>query len=240
MLHDIKNRFFGNGLGYIMMILWPASHMAVVMLVFLFVGRAVPYGQSAMLYAATGVVPYIAWNYISRFTCLGVIQNKSFMAYPVIKPLDMMLARLALEIVSSYIITMVLLFILMLCQVPIVPVDIGTAVAGLLSAVFLGIGFGVFNTTICMITQFWQLVYVLVLIVAWLTCGLAINIEAMPERLGEILAWNPLVHSIEWVRLGFYADYPAHYLSRTYVLMCAAVSLVLGLIGERALRRFLL
>ena len=240
MMHDIKSRFFGNGLGYVVTILWPATHIAVIMLIFVFTGRPVPYGSSAMLYAATGVLPYIAWNYISRFVCLGVVQNKSFMAYPIIKPLDMMFARLALEIVSIFIITVALIVILIVCQAPVMPINLSAAVCGLLSAVFLGIGFAVFNGVICMIVPLWNIVYVLFLIVFWVTGGLAIDPEALPARVGALFAWNPLLHCIEWVRSGYYADFPAHLLDKSYVLWVAGGSLVLGLIGERLLRRFLL
>ena len=240
MLHDIKSRFFGNGLGYVVTILWPTVHIAVILLIYVFNGRTVPYGSSALLYAATGVVPYIAWNYISRFVCLGVVQNRAFLAYPIIKPLDMMFARLALEMVSIFIITVGLLVVLVICQVQVVPANTGAAVAGLMSAVFLGIGFGILNGVICMIIPLWNIVYVLILISFWITAGLAINPETVPEPIGRILAWNPLLHSIEWVRQAYYADFPAHLLDKSYVLWVAAGSLALGLLAERTLRRFLL
>ena len=240
MLHDIKSRFFGNGLGYVVTILWPTVHIAILLLIYVFNGRSVPYGSSPLLYAATGVAPYIAWNYISRFVCLGVVQNKAFLAYPIIKPLDMMFARLALEMVSIFIITVGLIAVLAVCQVQVVPNDIGAAVAGLMSAVFLGIGFGIFNGVICMIVPLWNIAYVLVLIVFWITAGLAINPETVPEQVGRLLAWNPLLHSIEWVRQAYYADFPAHLLDKRYVLWVAAGALALGLLAERALRRFLL
>ena len=240
MLHDIKSRFFGNGLGYIATILWPASHMAVVILAFVFTGRKAVYGHSALLFAATGVTPYIAWSYISRFMILSVVQNKSFMSYPSIKPLDIMFARAFLEVVSIYIITVLLVVVLVVFQAPYVPIDISTSMMGLLSAVLLGIGFGTLNSVISMMLPLWGIVYILILIVGWLTAGLAIDIEALPKQLGDLLAWNPLLHSVEWVRLGYYPDFPAYHLSKSYVLFCGAGSFVLGLVAERALRRFLL
>ena len=141
-LHDIKSRFFGNGFGYIVTILWPTVHIIVIMGIYIIMGRAVPYGQSAMLYAATGVLPYIAWNYISRFMSLSMTMNKSFRAYPVVQPLDMMHARLVLECVSIFTITIGMIFVLAICQVPVMPYDPGEGVLGLLSAIVLGIGFG--------------------------------------------------------------------------------------------------
>ncbi len=236
-LHDIKSRFFGNGLGYIVSILWPTVHMIVLMVMFLVVGRAVPYGDSAALYAATGVLPYIAWNYISRFVSLGMTSNRSFMAYPVIKPLDMMFSRTILELVSIFIITIGTILILAACEVKVIPNDPGEAVLGLLSAVALGIGCGYLVSVFCLIHHFFNVVYVLFLILFWVTSGLAINPEALPDQIGQYLAWNPLLHCIEWVRKAYYLDFPAHLLDKSYVLEVAAGTFVLGLILERLLRK---
>ena len=124
MLHDIKSRFFGNGLGYVVTILWPSTHIAIVILAYIIGKRPVPYGNSALLYASTCVLPFIAWNYMSRFTMMGMLQNRSFLAYPVIKPLDMMFARLALEHVSIFIITVGLLCTDMLFQVDVISINL--------------------------------------------------------------------------------------------------------------------
>lgn len=238
MLHDIKSRFFGNGLGYLVTILWPATHIAIVVIAYLVGKRPVPYGSSALLYASTCVMPFIAWNYMSRFTMMGMLQNRSFMAYPVIKPLDMMFARLALEGVSIFIITVGLLCTNALFQVDISPVNMTDAVCGMLSAVLLGVGFGIMNSVIVMLFPLWVIGYVGIIIIFWLTSGMVINPEAMPAELGYYISWNPLMHCVEWIRKGYYADFPAHLLSKTYVLSCGAGSLALGLLMERGLKRY--
>lgn len=239
-LHDVKARFFGNGLGYILMILWPTSHIAVVVAIYYFTSREAPYGSDRLLYAAIGVLPFIIWNYISRFTLLAVVQNRSFLQYPPVKPLDIMIARQGLELVSSTIITVALVLFLVLCQSDVWPHRIDQAAFALLSAVLLGIGFGIFNGVICMLFPFWNVCYVLILIVFWATSGVAINPEAMPTAIGELLAWNPLLHCIEWLRLAYYDDFPAHLLNKSYVIYVGAGSLACGLVMERLLRFFLL
>ena len=238
MLHDIKSRFFGNGLGYVVTIIWPATHIAIIVAIYVVGRRPVPYGSSGFLYASTGILPYIAWSYMSRFTMMGVSQNRSFMAYPVIKILDMIVARLALESVSIFIITVGLVSVSEMLQVDAMPLDIGTAVCGLLSAVLLGVGFGVLNSVIVMIFPLWALGYVVIVILFWFTAGLAINPEALPAELGYYVSWNPLMHSVEWIRSAYYADFPAHLLSKSYVLSFGAGTLALGLVMERALKRY--
>ena len=237
-LHDIKGRFFGNGWGYVVTILWPSAHIAILVLIFVLGKRPVPYGSNALLYASTGALPFIAWSYISRFTMMGMIQNKMFAGYPIIKPLDMMLARLALEHVSIFIITVGLITFDWLMQVDIVPINMGEAICGLLSAVLLGVGFGILNAVIVTIFPLWFIGYVVIIIVFWWSAGLAINPEAMPEQIGYWISWNPLMHSVEWVRKAYYADYPAHFLNKTYVVSFGVGTLALGLLLERALKRY--
>lgn len=238
-LHDIKSRYFGSGIGYVITILWPTIHMAIVMTAFIVGGREAPYGTSRLLYVATAVLPYICWNYITRFTMMGVTQNKSFLQYPIIRPLDVMFARIALEIISSFIITVLLLSALLLCQVDIVPHHLDQAALGLLSAILLGIGFGIFNGVICMIFPLWQLPYILVAVGCWITAGVAVNPELLPPAIGDIVAWNPLLHSIEWVRAAYYDDFPTRLLSKSYILSVAFGSFALGLVMERVLRRYM-
>ncbi len=237
MLHDIKGRFFGNGLGYVMTILWPSAHIVVIMIAYSLSGRQV-YGTSKLLFVATGVLPYIFWNYISRFCLLSAIQNRQFLEYPIVKPLDLMISRLLLEIFSSFIMLVVLVIILSLMQIDVMPRNLVQAAFGILSAVLLGVGFGIFHGVLTMIWGQWSIVYVLFLIGFWMTSGVAINPEQMPVEVGSLFAWNPLLHCIEWVRSAYYVDYPAHLLNKTYVLTIGFGSLGIGLIMERYLREF--
>ena len=237
-LHDMKSRFFGNGWGYVVTILWPAAHFAAISVGYVISGRAVPYGSSMLLFISTGVLPYIVWNYISRFCILGVVQNKSYLSYPIVKPMDLMISRLLLEIMTSSIITLLIVIVIELSGVSAMPRDLVSAVFGLLSAVLLGIGFGVLNSVITLILPIWNIIYVLFLILFWLTSGVALNPEAMPVEIGNIFAWNPLLHCIEWVRAAYYEDIPTRLLDKSYVLTVGATSLALGLILERVLRQW--
>ena len=239
-LHDIKSRFFGNGLGYVVTILWPGAHLAVIMGIYAATGRGNGYGTSPLLFVATGVLPYICWNYISRFCMMGVIQNKSALSYPIINILDIIFSRIFLEIVTCTIVTFLLLAFLMCNSIDVVPIHPAQAAFGLLSAVLLGIGFAVLNASIVLIFPLWILGYVLVLISFWFTSGVVINPEVLPEQIGYWLSWNPLLHCIEWLRSAYYDDYPARLLDKGYVLEVGFGSLALGLLMQRTMKRYLL
>ena len=205
--------------------------------IFIVTGRAAPYGDSKLLYIATGVYPYIVWNYISRFTMLGCLMNKAYLNYPIIKPLDLIFARIILELNTSFIILVILCLILALTGASVVPADPLRVATGILAAISIGIGFGMFGSVFCFIWPLANVIYILVLIIAWITSGVAINPEFLPESIGNLFAWNPLLHCIELVRSGYYPDYPTRLLDPTYVFGLGFGSLTIGLILERALKR---
>ena len=59
MLHDIKNRFFGSGLGQIVMIIWPFAHILLLITIYTVIKRPNPYGESIIQYSAVSIFPFI-------------------------------------------------------------------------------------------------------------------------------------------------------------------------------------
>ena len=59
----------------------------------------------------------------------------------------------------------------------------------------------------------------------------------MPDWARESLAWNPLLHAIDWFRAGFFASYQPHWLDRSYLVILAILALLGGFTVERAFRR---
>ena len=233
-LHDIKSRFFGNGLGYLVMIAWPAIHLLGIVLINTLSGRLY-YGSSAFLYAATGVLPFICWNYISRFCIVSVLQNKTYLSYSLIKILDIMVARIILECISMFIVISLMFLIFLFMGIDVTTSSPQGVFGGIMSSVFLGIGFGILHGSITSVIPLWNIVYILFIITCWVTSGVAINPEGFPEGIAYLFSFNPLLHSIEWVRSSYYPDYPHHLLDKSYVLEVSFVSLALGLVLQKLL-----
>ena len=238
MLHDIKARFFGNGLGYILTIAWPLAHIIVILVIN--AGRLPAHGSSMVLYAATAVVPFIAANYIGRFIMIGVLQNKSFLQYPIIKPLDIMIAKGGLEIINNFLVVVIVLFGLTMMGINVMPIDVSEAAQAWGCAILLGVGLGILNGVITMAMPMWATIYVLFIIGAWATCGLTIDPEALPAPYGYYMSFNPVMHLVEWMRHAYYPDFPVRLLDKSYVITFAVVCLGIGLVAERLSRSFLI
>jgi capsular polysaccharide transport system permease protein len=52
-----------------------------------------------------------------------------------------------------------------------------------------------------------------------------------------VLSFNPMMHAVQLLRLGFYPQYPAVALDTDYLALCAILFLLMGLVVERVSRR---
>lgn len=238
MLHDIKSRFFGNGLGYIVMIIWPMGHIVILLL--LNGGRLAPHGSSMILYVCTGVVPFICFNYMGRFIMLSSVTNKTFLSYTLIQPLDIMIARMLLEIITNYIILVVLLTALYLSGIDITPIRPVDAAEAWLASLFLGIGFGFVNAIIAMAFPFWIAISIVFFLGAWVTSGVVMDPELLPAPYGYYMSFNPLLHAVEWMRQAYYPNFSAHLLNKPYLLLFSFSCFFIGLMAARFGRSILL
>ncbi len=236
MLRDVRTRFFNHGLGYLVAIVWPLVHVLILIGFYVFFGRAVPYGDSAYVFFAVGLTPFMAWNYMSRFVMLSLLMNRPLLAFPAVKVLDVLFGRAALEVLCVF------CFIIFLCALGLVmgydvaPHDLVQASLALAVTIGLGLGFGMVSAVISMMAPGWVTVHMLMIIVFYIASGVIFLPPEMPAQVLEALAWLPLIHATEWMRGAFFEGYPVTILDRGYVTAWAVGSILLGLTLERALR----
>lgn len=231
-LRDMRSRFGGSYWGYLVQMLWPVSHVLIVVLVMVFREVPSPMGESSMLFVATGAFPLLAFKYISREMMKGYLVHKSLTWFPQVKRFDTITARAAVEICSSFMGLGVVCAFLLACGVDPMPVDITTSMTGYLAAIALGIAVGTVNVGIVSIFPSWVLIYILVSIVIYLSSGLMFVASYLPDQIYSIMKWNPCVQIVEWVRLGYEPNLPVQ-IDYLYVLGWIFGSLALGLLMER-------
>jgi capsular polysaccharide transport system permease protein len=71
MLRNIRTKFFGHGLGSLVAIAWPLTHIIILVGIYGFMGRTASYGDSTALFIATGVVPFQTFAYLARFMLMN-------------------------------------------------------------------------------------------------------------------------------------------------------------------------
>lgn len=235
-LRDLRTRFFDHGLGFLIVPLWPLAHMVVLLIIYSLSGRSVPFGDSLNLFFATGLIPTLAFMYISRFMSLSIVLNSPMLAFPAVTVVDIMAARAFLEIIASYLTLIFILTILTVLGDDPIPYDIEQAVYAYLSTLLLAVGVGSLVSVVVIFMPFVVTVYALFLIVIYLTSGTLFIVSALPDQISYILSWNPVVHAVDWMRSAYYPTYSTEILDKQYLISFGLGSLCLGLTLERTLR----
>ena len=237
MLRDVKTRFGGKAANYLVAVLWPLSHIVVLILAYTLMGRPPPLGDSAALFFATGLLPIMIFQYSSRLMMQAHMTNAPLLNFPIVTFLDLVFARAMLEVITGFAVTVVLASILFGFDVDIVPRRPAEAAAALAATLFVAVGVGMVNCIIQKFVKLWLFAYILVVIILYITSGVLFVVETIPKTYRDMLVWNPGVHLVEWFRSAYYEGYGETTLDKPYVLMFGLFCMAIGLVAERLTRR---
>jgi capsular polysaccharide transport system permease protein len=235
-LRDMCTRFGRTFLGYIIAIAFPLTHLLALTASHVAIKQITPVGTDHALFIATGVLPYILCLYPARMIMLCIGQNHPLLAFPIVKPLDIALARAVLEVVIAFTVTIIYLLILLAADVEVIPLDFIEATAAILSTIFLGVSFGLLSALLYKLMRAWLAMQIAILILLFASSGAFFVPTTLPEKIRDILWYNPLLQSVEWLRLAYYEGYGDEMLSRGYLLSVATSLFFTSILGERAVR----
>lgn len=235
-LRDMRSRFFNHGLGFLVVSLWPLAHMIILLGIYTVMGRKTAYGESLNIFIVTGLIPTLAYMYVARFMSVSLLMNRSMLAFPVVTVVDILMARAFLEIIAAAL-TLCFMFIILIAvgDNPF-PTDPFEAVYAYLATLLLAIGNGFLVGVITMFVPLLAMAFALLMIVVYIASGTLFVSASLPEPIAYVLSWNPVFHSVEWMRLAYYPGYSDKWLDKTYLISYGAVTLCIGLLLERMLR----
>ena len=93
-LRDMRTRFGASLWGYGVVVLWPCVHVFMLIAIYTFQKLAAPLGDNRALFFATGAVPVLVFQYISREVMKAVILHRPLTYSPQVKLVDVILARI--------------------------------------------------------------------------------------------------------------------------------------------------
>lgn len=236
-LRETRTRFGRHQLGYAWALLEPALMILTFVAMFAIVDRATAGGMDTFGFLATGIIPYLLFTKCVTQVSQAINGNKGLLFYPQVKPLDVVLARVALEFATYVVVFILLMAANVLVQRKLVIADpllivVGFALAALLGAslglVFMGLG-QISNVTDrarapLMRPFFW-------------VSGLFFTAAALPTHYRDLVLYNPVIHLVELVRAGWYPSYTSEFIDVPYVLLWATGLAFVGLTLETVTRR---
>src|SRR5687768_14506509 len=88
MLREARTRYGRQQIGYLWAIIEPMIHITMLMVIFSFIGRASPLGDSLPMFLATGIATYLGFRNVYGRTKGGYGSNEALLTYPVVKIVD--------------------------------------------------------------------------------------------------------------------------------------------------------
>jgi capsular polysaccharide transport system permease protein len=214
--------------GYLWAIGEPLGGIVLLTIAFGLALRKPPLGSNFALFYATGVVPFMVFNNISRSVAAAVDSNRGLLRYPVVTTLDAVFAKFVLDFLTMFVVAVLLYSGLILAYGLHVTLDPAAAALGFGLAALLGLGVGTMNCVLFGFFPTWRNVWNVLTRPLLIMSGLFYTFESLPVRIQEVLWYNPLIHAVGLMRAGFYGAYEAAYASPLYVLGLAFGLFVAG------------
>lgn len=214
--------------GYAWALIEPVVGTAVLTSAFSFFITKPPIGTSFELFFATGMVPFLMFVSVANKVGTTLIFSKPLLIYPAVTFVDALIARFIVNFLTELMVFYVVMAgVLMLFETRSVidPLRLMEAIA-LLAATSFAIGTA--NAYLFMRFHLWHQVWAIITRPLMLISGVMMTFDALPEFLRDILWYNPVIHIVGLVRMGFYPSYDGHYVSAVYVI---GLSLVLTAFG---------
>ncbi|KMO44460.1 hypothetical protein VQ03_02830 [Methylobacterium tarhaniae] len=232
MLRDIRTRFGGTMWGYGIAVGWPCAHILVITAIYVVRHMPTPIGDSIVLFAVSGLSPYIVLNYMSRKMMEGPLQNRQLIYFPQVKFFDVVISRALVEICTSSLSISLVFFIAMCFGADVVPRDPFAFCESMVLALLFAMSMGFMHVFISQIFPPWQIGVIVPTLIMYFTSGAIFVTEAMPAVIYEYVQWNPLMHIVKVCRSAFYPGYGAD-ASIQYVLIVSGTLALTGLLGIR-------
>lgn len=237
MLRDMASRYGRTYWGYLIAVAWPLTHLLIIVIGFMTVNRFLFPGSESLIFISTGALPYILCVYPARLTAMSAMQNGAILSLPIVQPMDLFVARIALEIFNACVVTIVFCLGLWICDVDFIPIDLPTALMALYASIFFGVALGLCAVLLVAIGKMaGYLFFIFITIVLYLSSGVTVPAGLVSDRAREFIGYNPIFQLAEWMRSAYFESHSVVALDRPYVVLLSAGLLFLGLLGERAIR----
>lgn len=239
-LREMGTRYGRSPGGYIWALAQPLGVIILLSFAFSLLSKTPSLGTSFLLFKATGFLLLQAFNNISSTVGGALRYSKSLLLYPRVVWIDALIARFLLNTLVIWIVSILILTgITIFDDVRIVISWPKILLSGAL-VTMLGLGLGFLNGYLFARFPVWINVWSIFTAPLFLISGVIFLYEDMPPFAQDILWYNPLLHVTGIMRDGFYTAYSPSYISVPYVLTCALIPMVLGLLLLRQFHRDLL
>ena len=233
-LREALDRFFGSRAAWAWLVVEPAMHIGFMSCWWGMMRKNSLGGINVIMWIILGMLSFFLFRRTSVQTLHALDCNKAFFAFRQVRPFDVALMRAGVEAFSMFFISSSILGVAALAGLEVLPDDPITVLLALAGLWLFGLGYGLV-TSVCMrLVPDSGHIFQIFMMPLYLISGVIMPVAYIPMPYRDWLLWNPLVHGLELVRLGFFSNYHTLDVSFSYLYSWVLLSITLGLTLYRA------
>lgn len=208
-LREALARISGGRARWFWVLFEPVAHKVFIIILMVTVRQRVVAGMDVVVWVTLGILAFFMFRRPASQGIEAINANSTMFAYRQVRPVDTVIVRAALEAFLMILIGILAFAILALFNRNIVPDDPLMVVSAMFGMWLFGLGFALALSVPCeLVDEIDKLVKFLMMPMYFLS-GVMFPISMVPYPFNQWLLYNPLLHGVEAVRVGFSRNYHA-------------------------------
>ena len=237
-LRDLTTRYAQHRLGFVLGIILPVFGLTVLMIAFKLRGRMVPADFSEGVFVATGYPLWMAFMGMYGRVMASSSRVDALLMFPQITQLDLIVSNIIVEFAMNTVVFLVLCAGVLVFTGSTPPRDPTGVLLCYWSCGWIGAALGL---AMCALQRILPLVTNFITpfmrFGMWVS-GVVFMVNRLPSWSWQYLKWNPILHAVEGARTLWGPYYTSPIFDPQMILGVGFGLTILGLIMERASRRF--
>ena len=243
MTRELLTEFGRKNIGFLWIFLEPIIFISLIMFLRNYVlgsargAQAVEHHMPLTGFLLTGYVLFMLIRRGLSFVASSATSNRGIMFHANVKTINLFLSRFFLEVLALSFVTIFLSLFFIYFDTLSFPSSYLLTVLGWGSICWFFLGFSLIYAYVVHQYPFINRYRLLVLIILLSTSAVFYMISWLPQEQQNIILYNPLAHSMELLREGFFGEHVDAIYSPTYMISINSFLMLFGLILSRKFKR---
>ncbi len=230
-MREAMARMTGDRFGWTWMLLEPIAHIMIMIAVRELLGRVrfIP-GADFIPFLIVGLMGFFIFRNAATRAMSAVNANSGLFAYRQVHPVDTVLVRAGLEGALKTVVFILMVLGAAFLGMTILPHHVLFAAFAWLVLWLLGLGLGLlFSVAVSLVPESQKIIN-MVMFPLYFLSGVILPVQFMPHSIQPYLLLNPVLHTIESMRYGFFHSYRSiEGINIQYPISFALIMILFGL-----------
>jgi capsular polysaccharide transport system permease protein len=181
-------------------------------------------------FALTGYSTILLWRNAANRCAKAIEPNRALLFHRNVTVLDLMLARLVLEISGATIALVALAILFILTGWMTLPANLLTLIVGWFLMIWFSVGLGMIVGALTEISEAFERVWHIMTYLMFPLSGAMFMVDWLPKNVQEYALWVPMIHGVEMMRDGYYGTMVRTYYSVPFFFVVSSIMVGIGLI----------